>query len=294
MYHRISETGADRELLCVPPTEFALHVRQLRRDGYQVVPLEEIARGLEHGDMPARAVAITFDDGYLDSLTAAAPVLIEYEMPASFFVVTGAHERTEDFWWDTLERVLGDASPSPARLEISASGAALDLPTADPASRRDARERLKRTLIRLAREERDAFVADLVRWSGGAAPASTDARAMTAAEIRQLDGMPGMSVGSHTVNHLMLPAQSRAVRQAELAASRRSLEVLLARNITSLCYPYGSFDAETVAAAREAGYQCAVATGNLPVDRASDTFAIPRLAVRAGDDLASRLKGVFR
>jgi peptidoglycan/xylan/chitin deacetylase (PgdA/CDA1 family) len=290
MYHRISLEGADRELLCVPPDEFRAQMQHLSDAHYNVLALEELAEGMRRGTLPPRAVALTFDDGYLDSLTAAAVVLSEFRLPASFFVVTAMHEEPHEFWWDALERALGDASDVPERLEITLAGENLVLPTAKEDERRTARERVKRGFYSLTQKDRDEIVAAIVEWSGVGPRQETDSRGMNASEIQALARLPGMSIGSHTVNHLLLPAQSRDIKYRELTDSKRSLEELLGRDVSTLCYPYGGFDVETALLVREAGYACAVSTGNLPVTASSDPFVIPRVAVRAGDDLPRRLQ----
>jgi peptidoglycan/xylan/chitin deacetylase (PgdA/CDA1 family) len=279
--------------LCVPPDEFRGQMQHLSDAHYNVVALEELVEGMRRGSLPPRAVALTFDDGYLDSLTAAAVVLAEYRLPASFFVVTAMHERPHEFWWDALERALGDRSEVPERLELKLAGEDLVLPTANADERRAARERVKRGFYSLTQQSRDEIVAAIVGWSGAGQPPATNSRAMNASEIQALDRVPGMNIGSHTVNHLLLPAQSRDIKYRELADSKRSLEKLLGRDVSTLCYPYGGVDAETALLAREAGYTCAVSTGNLPVTADSDVFVIPRVAVRAGDDLCRRLQDYF-
>jgi peptidoglycan/xylan/chitin deacetylase (PgdA/CDA1 family) len=293
MFHRISEVGADRELLCVPPAKFASLMQYLGDHEYRVIPLEELADGLMEARLPPRAVALTFDDGYLDSLTTAAMILGRYNFPATFFVVTAMHEQPHEFWWDALERALGDECETHERLCLRIQGKRVVLPTTTAAERRTALVRMKRAMYPLCKKERDEIVEIVLRWSGAGRRATTDCRAMTSHEIKSLDDLPGMSVGSHTVNHLLLPAQGREVKCRELVESKRALEALLNREVTTLCYPYGGTDLETVWAAREAGYRCAVSTGNVPVTRASDLFVIPRIAVRAGEDMAARLHGVF-
>ena len=51
---------------------------------------------------PAGTVCITFDDGYRDNLTVAAPILERYRLPATLFLATGLVERGENQWSDTL------------------------------------------------------------------------------------------------------------------------------------------------------------------------------------------------
>jgi len=52
-------------------------------DNRTLITLEKAARG-------ATGVAVTFDDGYRDNLANAAPILCEYAVPATVFIVPGA------------------------------------------------------------------------------------------------------------------------------------------------------------------------------------------------------------
>lgn len=64
--------------------------------------VDDIARGLTP---PAGTVCITFDDGYRDNLTIAAPILAQHRLPATLFLATGLVERGENQWSDTLYSV---------------------------------------------------------------------------------------------------------------------------------------------------------------------------------------------
>jgi peptidoglycan/xylan/chitin deacetylase (PgdA/CDA1 family) len=106
MYHAIG--GQDERAGCyiVPEARFAAQLRWLRRGGYRAVRLDEI---LEHRRQfrlpPARAVAITFDDGYQDNHRLAFPRLREAGMPATFFLVSAALGHTND--WDREGELAG-------------------------------------------------------------------------------------------------------------------------------------------------------------------------------------------
>lgn len=65
----------------VAPADFRLQMEWLKQRA-RVISFEAAAGG-------EKGVAITFDDGYLDNYTNAAPVLIELDLPATFFVVAG-------------------------------------------------------------------------------------------------------------------------------------------------------------------------------------------------------------
>ena len=53
-----------------------------------MVPLADAVKMLHAGGPPEKLVAITFDDGYLDNATTAAPILKELDVPATFFIST--------------------------------------------------------------------------------------------------------------------------------------------------------------------------------------------------------------
>ena len=56
---------------------------------FNVLPLEQALARLATGDLPARAAAITFDDGYADNHDIAVPILRRHGLSATFFVATG-------------------------------------------------------------------------------------------------------------------------------------------------------------------------------------------------------------
>jgi len=75
-YHSVG--GRDHEMN-VRPNDFRVQMAWLARNS-SVIPLADAARGRP-------GVAITFDDGYLDNLTEAAPILREFGIPATVFIV---------------------------------------------------------------------------------------------------------------------------------------------------------------------------------------------------------------
>ena len=74
-------------MLSVTPSRFQEHVEWMRRSGIAVRPLAAMlapeSRDGQH------AVAITFDDGYLNVAERAAPLLLAHALPATVFVVSG-------------------------------------------------------------------------------------------------------------------------------------------------------------------------------------------------------------
>ncbi len=70
---------------------FESHLRWLSAWGYRSIPLRAVADAMTNGlRLPRRAVAITFDDGYLDNHQFAWPLLRRYGFEATVFLVSDA------------------------------------------------------------------------------------------------------------------------------------------------------------------------------------------------------------
>jgi peptidoglycan/xylan/chitin deacetylase (PgdA/CDA1 family) len=285
-YHRVAETAVDPYDLCVRPDHFAGQMAVLQRKA-QVIDLPALAEMLQSGNLPRRAVAITFDDGYLDILQTAKPLLAAHQLPATVFAVSGA--LGQEFWWDRLARmiygpaVLPDSLTLPicgqtfawSVMDTAQAGAAKD----SPSPRRRLLDELYHRLAALP-EERPFLLAQLEQWAETAGPIPPAAsRAMTAEELQILAGDGLMTVGSHTVSHPKLTSLSPFQQQSELDDSRQTLTEILDRPITALSYPHGDNDAATRQMARQAGYQLACASQNGIVHQRQTPLALPRFWV---------------
>jgi len=103
MYHRI--LGDDQ----AEPFDFGLGVSKrhfdqhlaLYRERFHVCTVQEGLRIQADGDWPDRPLlSITFDDGYLDNIDLALPLLQQHDCPATFFICTGPIVENRPFWWD--------------------------------------------------------------------------------------------------------------------------------------------------------------------------------------------------
>ncbi|MEV6315230.1 polysaccharide deacetylase family protein [Streptomyces sp. NPDC051776] len=91
-YHSVSDDPpAWTAPYAVTPRDLARQLRLIRDAGRIVIPLRQLVSALRGGPpVPECAAVITFDDGYADFATAAAPLLARHDAPASVFVTTGA------------------------------------------------------------------------------------------------------------------------------------------------------------------------------------------------------------
>jgi peptidoglycan/xylan/chitin deacetylase (PgdA/CDA1 family) len=88
MYHKVNDV--DGNTVTVPTSQFDEQMSQLRELGYTVVSLDDVfAHYLEHRPLPRQSVLITFDDGYLDNLENAMPILQRHGYTAVLFAPIG-------------------------------------------------------------------------------------------------------------------------------------------------------------------------------------------------------------
>jgi len=87
LYHRVVDAERASDPFAVTLAAFREQVAWFA-DRYKVVTAGELARRSAQGDSIQDVAAITFDDGYNDTVTLAAPVLRKFNMPATVFLDT--------------------------------------------------------------------------------------------------------------------------------------------------------------------------------------------------------------
>jgi peptidoglycan/xylan/chitin deacetylase (PgdA/CDA1 family) len=111
MYHDVSdeETRGMRSrrtnpAYTVTAERFAEQMRSISRMGCRTATLDEVANGEER----ERCVLLTFDDGIDGACRKAVPIMKKYDLPATFFVVTGFVGRRGYADWTLLREMEGD------------------------------------------------------------------------------------------------------------------------------------------------------------------------------------------
>jgi peptidoglycan/xylan/chitin deacetylase (PgdA/CDA1 family) len=252
-----------------------------------VVPLGSALADLSQGrSLPKRAVALTFDDGYLDNATIAAPLLRAAGLPATFFLVPGFLSGSVQAWWETLGWAFVHATVP----ELWWAGERWS--TSDPRERRAAFDVLVSRMKLLDSGSRREAVAEIVDRLVPAAPASGQIRQfMNWDEARGLVSS-GFDIGSHTCSHPILSQAPPGEQRRELVDSRHCLQAELHHPIDVFAYPNGrpqDYTATTVQTVREAGYRYAVTTRAGLVTARTPPYEIRRLVLEPETDLGDLL-----
>ena len=263
---------------------------------FNVLPLDEAVQRLRDGELPARALAITFDDGYADNHDVALPILQRHGLSATFFIATGYLDGGR-MWNDTvIESVRQCRSPTLDLEGIGISDLAL-LDVSDAAQRRAAIDAILMAIKYLPAEERLRLAERIAGCTGGARLPHD--LMMCSDHVRALH-RSGMQIGAHTVSHPILARLSDAPARAEIGDSKRWLDGLLDESVDLFAYPNGrpgqDFTDRDAALAREAGFTAAVSTVKGVAHAATDPYRIPRFTpwdrskLRFGIRLATNLR----
>lgn len=281
-YHRVNNLEADYNLLCVSPIKFRQQMLYLKHN-YQIVRFEE-----DWNSLDTDAVVITFDDGYLDNVQYAVPILEELEMPATIFISTGTMDQTKELWWDELEYILlvGDDFPEAFRLEDDKFGCKWNTSTYEY------RENCYKGLHYLMKnfitsDKREKWFGQLWNWRGQRRMVRENYLTVSRDDCRRLRESKMISVGAHTVTHPSLANLDKEYQEKEIESSINCLSQILEKKITLFSYPFGRPDADfnddTVEICRRCGILKAASTEDALWTSTVNPYKIPRKVVRNWD-----------
>jgi peptidoglycan/xylan/chitin deacetylase (PgdA/CDA1 family) len=251
---------------------FAAHMDLLAAH-FRPLSLSEAVARLARGDLPARAVCVTFDDGYANNCEVALPILRSRAIPATVFVAPGFLNGGRMFNDTIIEAVRCAGS----RLDLHADGLGeFQLP--DAAARVKAIDTII-TRIKHVEPRARLDVADrIAAAAGGNLPTSL---MMSDAQVRALHAA-GIEIGAHTMSHPILTQIDLPTARDEIVSSKRVLEEMIDAPVKTFAYPNGrpvrDYGPTHVALAREAGFECAVSTAWGAATMRSDLLQIPRIA----------------
>jgi peptidoglycan/xylan/chitin deacetylase (PgdA/CDA1 family) len=104
------------------------------------------------------------------------------------------------------------------------------------------------------------------------------AKLLSAAQVRTL-AEAGIMIGAHTSSHVHLPQVGPALARREITDSKKRLEEMLGRPVTTFAYPYGESNPLVETFVQEAGFEAAYATDRAPRDQTENLFCIRRVVV---------------
>ena len=281
MYHGVTEKSytsiTPRHLTA---TDFKKHLSYLKKN-FNIVPLQQLFELHKDNATPKKhTIAITFDDGFVNNLNTALPILESYQIPATFFISAICVDDEHYILWSDLIAIIRAKTPENylelngykfqkkgaydlynTELNVSGFDYIKNLPPAD----RD-------TLL-----EKMAVTYDIKKLIRDI-PAECY-KLLNKEELKRLAASKYVDIGSHGYSHLNLANIPIATAENELKTSKQKLESVINKEVTGIAYPDGNYNDVVKAASLRLGYKNLLAVNYLSPADVADKSILPRQGI---------------
>jgi peptidoglycan/xylan/chitin deacetylase (PgdA/CDA1 family) len=244
------------------------------------------------GRVTRSAVLVTFDDGYRNNLTYAAPVLQRYGIPALIAICPGYIGQKRMLWPNEIQhRVLWWSEkvipvPFSPREQRVPDGFHERLALAN---------RVRESCKRLPHDEVTRYLAQIRQQ--GAPPADDEIQAFLSWEEVDLLKARGFEIGAHTMEHPILTQLPYERLTSELRESKRIIEQHTGCECVCFAYPNGGaadISPVVVDEVHRAGYQFAFTVTGRLASAEDDPLLIDRIYIpgsRSAAEFKARISG---
>jgi peptidoglycan/xylan/chitin deacetylase (PgdA/CDA1 family) len=242
--------------------QFARIIRWFQERRYRFLSVSEVESCFKTTTpFPKGSVCISFDDAWRRTLTEVIPIIRDRNLPVTIFIPT-QEVRRGTFWFSHVLRNAA-ALPEPFRRDV-------------------------RQLWRVPESTRQRMVDHLFEISHPA-----EREVLSVAEIADLANMPQVTIGSHSVNHALMPNCDEEELRKEIHDSKRDLEQWTGRPVRVFSYPNGDFDERTARVLAAAGYSLAFTAEDRALTLADDPYYIPRSSIMDDGSLSENICHAF-
>lgn len=257
MYHGVSKAeNFSMNGRHLPSVEFEKHLRYFKKH-FDILSLADLCN-VHEGNQSRNSIALTFDDGYLNNVHNAIPLLLKYEIPATFFISTISLTDQEYIHpSDYIDAIRKSTSTSidingnifqykNGHLTNSGKNVYSYINSLRFQEFRHTVSTLKRNYpIRNVLKGIDPELYTLVNSK----------------TITELASHKLLTVGSHSHDHVNLSMLSIEEIDHQVGISKRILESNTQKVVNSIAFPYGYFNEDVVERSLQHGYQYIFAGG---------------------------------
>ncbi|WP_087143572.1 polysaccharide deacetylase family protein [Crenothrix polyspora] len=238
---------------------------------FHVLSVSDALEKLKTNSLPARAVCITFDDGYADNLLNAVPILKKHQLSASFFIASG-YLNGGRMWNDSIIEALRNMQQA----ELNLSGIDLGVYSIATSTQKYAAAQQIIKKLKYLQPAQRLYLSEQIAACVNGLP---DNLMLTHEQLKQLQ-QHGMAIGGHTVTHPIMAKLDVNAALQEVIDNKNALEKLLKTQIDYFAYPNGKLGSDYLASQvdiiKTVGYQAAFSTHWGVVTANSDLWQLPR------------------
>jgi peptidoglycan/xylan/chitin deacetylase (PgdA/CDA1 family) len=267
----------------IPVAEFAQQMEYIR-DNCTVLSMDDVVDIHLKGKLyPKNAVAVTFDDGFKNNFTDAAPVLDSLGVPATFYFTAGIINTDIMFWVDEIEDCVNSSTQPSITITLDGNKT-FPLTTYD--EKVAALTEIKAYCKRASAEVKNRIIKDL-KMVTDVTPTvhhATNYLKMNWGELKAMATNPLFILGGHSLYHDILSSFATDEKLAEdLHLSIKLLEYHMNRRVTHYAYPEGQahhYNDTVIRLLQEMGIVCSPsAIHGINYDGEYDLFNLRRVMV---------------
>ena len=296
MYHYVRDLGNSR-YPNIKGLDISLFEEQINffRKYHNIITIEEVIYSIDSGiTIPDKSILLTFDDGYLDHYNNVFPILDKYKIQGSFYVASKAITEHTVLDINKIHFILASVEDklnlvNDLKELVKFYQREYQLEDFDyyykklaQASRMDTKEVIFIKLllqVELVEELRINIVDTLFeKYIGMSENAFSRELYMNEEQLKHML-RSGHHIGNHGYNHYWWNSLNKEEMSKELDLSINFLEKLgVDINNWTACYPYGSYDNQSIEMLRKRGCKLAVTTEvDIATTNKNTRFIMPRL-----------------
>lgn len=283
MFHRICDDAGRIRVpgaanIEYPPSKFASLLDQLQNAGFQFISLDELSGILLTQRKVPEFIVITFDDGYADNFTAAYPILKERNIPFSIYVTTSFPDEKAVIWWYILEDMINQNQV----IEFGFKGKEYRFDTSNLQGKQQFGSTVRMLMKSSSLQDLMALVQKVIIDQGIDPLQKVRELSLSWDQLNILSKEPLVTIGAHTMNHLLLKELPVEIAEEEIYSGRSRLEEKLGVKVHHFAYPFGGKAAagpREFQLVREAGFKTATTTrqANIFPEHKAHLECLPRL-----------------
>lgn len=227
-------------------------------------------------------LCLTFDDGYANNFTRVLPILEKHHVPAAFFITAIRAKGYAYLWTDFYDMLRFSVNSLEYNGETYLKNKLKNFIS------KESGMPLNQQLRQLSFDEIEDFMRETAQKTGlKMADFPEDYHLqLTAEQIKTMVQSPLVTIGSHTYTHADVTVRPLEEAIEEMRFSKEWLENTSQKEVEAFAFPYGVYSAETVNAAKSAGYRYL-----LPCELNNEADAhLPELQKRFGNNPFLSLK----
>ena len=210
-------------------------------------------------EYPPRAVAVTFDDGFFNNHSNAAPILDDFKVPATFYVCAGMISSKKMFWVDELEDCFNRSLKTEVTIKLD--DCPILFPLVDKQSRLLALQEVK-SFCKLSDLGTRNQVLTAVREETAVTPtcdASPNYRKATWEQLEEMANNNLFTIGGHTLYHDIMTSVPTVSMEKDVKQTLRLLDIKLDQKTNHFSYPEGQeehFNSKVIDTLKANGVVC--------------------------------------